>query len=104
MRTRIEQVGPSITVALEGAFDMTNGAALRLALLKAAGRTRNLVVDLGRVSDADSSTVACLVEALQCEKGRGGRLTLAHTPRKVRRLLKLSRMERLFPLSDAAVR
>lgn len=82
-------------------LDAVAAPAFRDALLPAVAGRRKLVLDLDLVRFLDSSGVAALVSALKrLEPGGQVRLVGAHD--EVRQVLKLTRLDKVFP-ADASV-
>lgn len=87
----------SQTLKLEGTFDRDNLVSIRDRLLDALSEGFNLDIDLSAVTRIDSAALAGLVEALNEARKRGLRLTLAATSETVEKMLRLTRLDRLFP-------
>jgi anti-anti-sigma factor len=90
--------GP-VTVLLAGEHDLSSAEALRESLAEAA-RSPGIVIDLDRAEFIDSSILGVLVQAFRdaCESGRGFVLVLGdQTPAPVRRVVGLTRLDRLLP-------
>jgi anti-sigma B factor antagonist len=60
---RVEMAGDMPVVVTPGDIDITNAAALRTALLEAAGRSRTFVVDMSRTQFCDTAGIHALVAA-----------------------------------------
>lgn len=81
-------------------LDAVAAPAFRDALLPAAAGRRKVVLDLDRVRFLDSSGVAALVSTLKkLEPGGQVRLVGAHD--EVRQVLKLTRLEKVFPVDPS---
>lgn len=93
---------PEAVVAVNGAFE---GASVeqwhrRLADAVAAG-PRRLVVDLTRTPSLDAAAIVVLLEAHRAMVRSGGRLVLRRPGARVRRMLQLARVDRVFDVADA---
>ena len=69
--------------------------------------SKNIVVDLEKVSYIDSSGLATLVEILKKTKTQGGSLGLAGLSDKVKSLFEITKLDKLFSISrsqDEAIR
>jgi anti-sigma B factor antagonist len=82
---------------LRGAVDMEHSPAIRERLLAALRNGRDVLVDLSGVSLLDSAGVACLIEALMTAKSRGLRFTITGIGAQARRVLRLARLDKMFP-------
>lgn len=56
------------------------------------------IVDMSGVGYIDSSGIASLIEAFQTARQRNLRFALAAVPERAQRVLKLARLERVFPM------
>ena len=72
---RVEMAGDVPVVVTPGDIDITNAAALRTALLEAAGRSRTFVVDMSRTQFCDTAGLHALVAAHKRAEGRRRRST-----------------------------
>jgi anti-sigma B factor antagonist len=89
-----------LVVALVGDVDLETSPEARRVLLEGVGRKLAVVVDLSGVDYMDSSGVASLVEALQTAKRNGTPFSLAAPQPKVRRILELARLDKVFRILD----
>jgi anti-sigma B factor antagonist len=98
---RVEVVQGRALVVASGEIDMTTASALREALANAAQVSARVVLDLTSVRFMDSSGIAVLLDALRAQKGRRGRpLVLAGAQNMVRRVLDITRVNRMVPTYD----
>ena len=99
-----EQTTRIVTVAPTGRIDAFSAPQVRAQFdqLMAGGAT-NFVVDLSNVTFLDSAGMAVLVTLLKRVRQRDGRLRLVW-PRTdaARRVLTLTRMDRVFDMADTA--
>ncbi|MFD5033828.1 STAS domain-containing protein [Streptomyces sp. NPDC058405] len=92
------QEGDAIVFAISGDLDLENIAPLATALTEAGGTvTGPVVVDLSRVSFADSTTVNVL---LQAHSALGPRLRLAQPSAFVQRLFAVIGLEQALPVYE----
>jgi anti-sigma B factor antagonist len=75
------------------------GFLSRMTGLVAEGKTR-LVVDLAQVSFVDSSGLGALVSGLKAARRAEGDLRLVAPGQQIRKLLKLTTLDRVFVISD----
>ena len=61
---------------------------------------KNVVMDLGGVTFIDSSGLGALVSTLKALREAGGNLRLANVPARVRSVLEVTRLERVFESFD----
>lgn len=88
-------------IELNGRIDLFSSPGFRRRLLKLIRGNNNLLVDLSQVSYIDSSGVACLVEAYQMARGKSLRFGLIGINDSVRNILKLARLDQVFPIHDS---
>lgn len=85
-----------------GRLDAQAAPAARQALeALAAGGARRIVVDLAGVTFLDSSGLGALVAGLKAARARGAELRLAAPGAQVRELLRLTALERVFPIFES---
>jgi anti-sigma B factor antagonist len=99
---RIEEGCSCRRVFLSGDVDMHSSPGARAAILDALKTGRGLLVDLSAVSYMDSSGVASLVEGYQSARKLGLRFGLVAVSSPVMSVLKLARLDTVFPLHASA--
>lgn len=87
-----------LIVALEGEIDLEQAGAVRRALLDSLKKGDHVLVDLSQVTYIDSSGIASLVEGLQVAKKQKGELALVAVSLRVRRVLELARLDKVFQI------
>jgi len=87
-----------LIVALEGEIDLEQAGAVRRALLDSLKKRGHVLVDLSQVTYIDSSGIASLVEGLQVAKKQKGELALVAVSQRVRRVLELARLDKVFQI------
>lgn len=90
----------STVLSVSGEVDLQTSPELRAAVLQAVEPPAAVVIDLAAVRYMDSSGVASLVEGLQRAREVGVAFVLASPSPSVRRLLDLSRLDRVFTLCE----
>ena len=87
---------------VSGDIDMATSPELRKALLRELRELRipRVVLNLKEVRYIDSSGVASLVEALKASRDLGSRLVLFGLNSAVREVLQLSKLVRIFEITD----
>jgi anti-sigma B factor antagonist len=93
-------------VALRGELDVTEAASVAAALIKVAGRAREIIIDLAGLEFMDSSGLAALVLARRHARQCGGDLLLVAPRQQVLRLLTITRLIDFFfvhPCMEEAV-
>ena len=92
-----------VVVSFAGEIDLEHSPTARKALLDSIGRIRrgSIVVDLEAVSYIDSSGIASLVEAFQKARQQGTPFGLAMVSPAVRRVLELSRLDKVFEIHES---
>lgn len=98
MEHEIREEGKGVVVTLRGEVDLSRSPAARQILLEQVGRGRNLVVDLSGVGYIDSSGIASLVEAFQAARRQGSGFALAAVSEPALRVLRLARLDKVFPI------
>ena len=93
-------------VAVEGRLTATGAPRLRQSVddAVAAGRAR-VVIDMGAVEFIDSSGIGALIGGLKSTRLADGDLRIAAVPETVRRVLKLTNLDRAlreYPNAEAA--
>ena len=90
--------GPFVVISLTGEVDMNYSPQARRQILDHLDERSHVLVDLSKVSYIDSSGVASLVEGLQKAKSNQLRFGLVGASRASMMVLRLSRLDRVFPL------
>ena len=88
-------------VHLSGNVDFERSPKIREILLEAVSGKRDVLVDLSKVTYIDSSGIACLVKALAMARNQGADLSLLSVSTQVMRVLKLARLDMVFPILKA---
>ena len=94
-----EQSGRTV-VALAGEIDMEEASKVRRVLLDSMKQKRDIMVDLSQVTYIDSSGIASLIEGLQAARKQKNDLALVSVSRRVRRVLELARLDKVFTIHD----
>ncbi|KIL98228.1 Anti-sigma F factor antagonist (spoIIAA-2) Anti-sigma B factor antagonist RsbV [Paramagnetospirillum magnetotacticum MS-1] len=100
MKIETRAAGASTIMTLSGEVDLRHSPTLRKALMDLMLEKRPVAVDLSRVEYIDSSGIAGLVEAYQMARKNDTRFVLAAISDPVRRVLQLSRLDRVFTIAD----
>ena len=103
----VQRRGRTAEVMLEGELDLAAKDVLDQALIVAfeAGPVETLIVDLTRVTFADSTTMTWLVQADTRATAAGGRLVAVAGPGPVRAILHMTGVdERLTLVPDTRMR
>jgi anti-anti-sigma factor len=106
MKFEVTHNGASTTLKLkEKKLDSTVASELKGEfLLICKPKVETLVVDLAEVDFCDSSGLSALLIAERKMKEHGGKVKLVHVHKKVTGLLKISMLDRLFDIQEAAVK
>jgi len=93
----------TLHLALRGDLDSDGARVVRRALEThiAAGRL-DVTIDLDRVGFLDSSGLASLIVALRRARERGGDIRVEATNPRIRRLLEVTALSRVFKLGPPA--
>ncbi len=94
--------GTATIVDVSGDIDLYNSPEVRRVLLAALRdhRAQRVIVNLKAVKYIDSSGVASLVEGLKVSRDVGSRLILAGLSPAAREVLELSRLIRVFEVTE----
>jgi anti-sigma B factor antagonist len=92
---RVEMAGDVPVVVTPSDIDITNAAALRTALLEAAGRSRTFVVDMSRTQFCDTAGIHALVAAHK-RAGDGGEVRLVVTSATVLRIFAITGFDQVI--------
>jgi anti-sigma B factor antagonist len=87
-------------LAPSGDIDLDVSQQLRQALLQRLDDTGAVLVDMAGVGYIDSSGIAALIEAFQHARKRGLRFALARVPERAMRVIKIARLDRVFPILE----
>lgn len=98
MELKIDDIPPFKVVRLGGDVDLHSSPKARQAILDCLKQKSPLLVDLSAVSYMDSSGVASLVEGFQVAKKQGTEFGLAAVAVPAMNVLKLARLDRVFPI------
>jgi anti-sigma B factor antagonist len=82
--------GGRATVVPVGEVDLGSAAALRGALVEAAGNSDEVVVDLSRVTFIDSMGLSVLIQAKQRQEVDGSSFTIVNPSDRIRYVLELA--------------
>ena len=93
LKLKEKKLDSSIAPELKGEF-----------LLICKPKVETLVVDLAEVDFCDSSGLSALLIAERKMKEHGGKVKLVHVHKKVTALLKISMLDRLFDIQEAAAK
>jgi anti-sigma B factor antagonist len=94
----LDDCSPFRVVRLSGDVDLHSSPRARQAILEALRAGHAVLVDLSGVSYMDSSGVATLVEGYQLARKSGVEFGLAAAPTSVMNVLRLARLDRVFPI------
>lgn len=83
-----------------GEIDLNVSPDLRRALLDRLAAGRDVLVDMERVAYIDSSGIASLAEALHVARRQGRRFALARVPEPAMKVLRIARLDQVFPIHD----
>jgi len=96
----IEKAGDRTVLAIGGDVDLAHSAALRAAIVSELDRGAGVLLDLRQVSFIDSSGIAALVQGLTRARERDLALALVGATEPVLRILRLTRLDAVFPMYD----
>ena len=102
MYTVLESRGETLTVLLTGEIDHHCAGKIRDEIDAAIEhhRPENLVMDFGGVSFMDSSGIGLVMGRYKLMKSIGGSVSVANTPKPLRRVMRLSGLYDLAKFDD----
>lgn len=102
MSIEVQRLDGATVVRLQGEIDLDRSPQVRRSLLAAVHDVPVVIVDLAAVGYIDSSGVACLVEAYRLAQDRGVEFVLRDPSPAVRKVLRMARLDQVFPIRDAS--
>jgi len=105
MKYDVHKNGKSTTLRLHGRkLDATVTPELKaeLLLLCKPKVCNKLIIDMAEVQFCDSSGLSALLIADRTMRDHGGEVHLLHVHEKVRDLMRISQLDRLFSINDKA--
>ncbi|MBQ1047324.1 STAS domain-containing protein [Micromonospora sp. C51] len=96
----IEHLGAVTVVTVAGDVDVDTGETLGMALGHAADMGGHVLVDLGGTDLVDSTALGLLVRAHRAAADRGAQLCVASTSPLIRQVLRVTRLDEVFPVAD----
>ena len=102
LRVAVRRAADRTTASLRGDLDLATASRLRSQLESlVAERPSQLVIDLDAVTFVDATGLAVLVGTQQQLAREGGRMTLHHPSRMLRRMILLLDLEQALPVEPA---
>jgi anti-sigma B factor antagonist len=99
---RVEGDGPSRTVRLVGTCDLATVPALREALMPLAPpEVKRLVINVSELEFCDSTGLGTMLGALRRMREGGGEFSIAGAHGTVLRLLQITGLDSIVPLTDS---
>ena len=98
MDIQTEDRPPFKVLRLSGDVDLHSSPEAREAILACLKQKSSVLVNLSAVTYMDSSGVASLVEGYQTAKKQGLKFGLVAIAQPVMNVLKLARLDRVFPI------
>lgn len=95
-----EMRGKSYDFALSGSLDRLSAPGIRKRMFEEALRHREIRIDLSGLELIDSAGMATLVEAFAAAKREGVEMFFHRPSESVCRVLRLTRLDRVFPILD----
>jgi anti-sigma B factor antagonist len=101
MQIRTEDKDGVLICHIQGDIDIHSSPEFNKSVEKIAkDKSQKVVMEFSGVSYVDSSGLATLVAALKKLKSYGGKLKLANLSDKVKGLFEITRLDKLFDISD----
>ena len=103
MKIRLKEVGDIGLVEVEGEVDAEHSPQLKKTLEKAReNKIKYIVLDLKKVSFIDSTGLGILISLMRRLKEEEGHLRLACLQEEVRSIFEITRLYRVFDISESA--
>lgn len=102
MSYRVEEKNGYLVVYLDGDVDLSCSPDARKVILDCLQRQFHLLIDLSGVSYIDSSGVASLVEGYQVSRKKNLKFGLVGVSDNAMNVLKLARLDQVFPIYASA--
>jgi len=101
MEVLVREAGPVGVIELSGEIDIYNCGEIRKLIDAYSARTIvRIIVDMGKVTYIDSSTIGVFLAELKRLRAKGGNLRLLNLTGAPRHVLEMARLEELFPPFD----
>jgi len=101
MSTTFRQVGKTVVAMPSGEIDLETSPTFYSAIMDVCQSSpARLVIDLREVQYMDSSGLGTLIEAFRSVRGYGGRLVLLAPGDRVRAVIEIAKLNRLFTIVD----
>ncbi len=103
MQIKTERLSPTQAILHpDGRMDVVSSAAARQIILDTIeGGAKFLVVDLQEVEFMDSSGLSALVSGMKALRKQEGMLTVCHANPQIRTALRLTMLDKVFPIYDS---
>ena len=98
MQISADNAGGKTVLAIGGEIDLQHSAQLRAAIVAELDRGASVLLDLSQVTFIDSSGIAAMVQGLTRARERELELGLVGAPDAVLRILRLTRLDAVFPM------
>ena len=99
LKVRLQHLGDSAILHLQGGIVIGNTATLRNAVLSQSG-VRVLVLDMTRVNRIDASGLGVLLELREYLQSRVIDLKLISVPAIIRQVLEIARLDSIFEIVE----
>ncbi|MBE5041058.1 anti-sigma F factor antagonist [Ructibacterium gallinarum] len=95
---RMEYIGTTLVVKLEGEIDQSCAAEIRTDIDRAIllKNAKNLILDFAGVSFMDSSGIGVIIGRYKQMKARGGKTMIIRTQPQVDKILELSGLKKIM--------
>lgn len=101
MHYKISDEAETSIIRIVGEIDLSCSTDIRDVLINCLGNKVRVIVDMAEVNMIDSSGVAAFLESCQEARRHGKTLIMAAASENVMRVLRLARLETVFPLADS---
>ncbi len=98
MEMRLETVGTTLVVKLDGEIDQSNATEIREKIDREISihNMKNLVLDFDKVTFMDSSGIGMLIGRVKLIKARGGKILIIRTQPQVDKIIELAGLKKIM--------
>jgi len=101
MQHQVQEEGHITVISLSGSVDANSALELRNIIQGLVKEGTNILIDLSEVNFIDSSGLSVFIKAYQIGQNVGAQITLASPQPSVRKVFKLTGLEKLFNIVDS---
>lgn len=102
MRIKTKLLSPIQAILTpNGRMDIESSPVVQLAIMDAWNKgAKSIIIDLSEVDFMDSSGLSALVSGMKTLRKTGGRLCICNANAQIRTAMRLTMLDRVFPIFD----